>query len=613
MCGFLVEFSFDTYPRTSQEQFAVLLALSKHRGPDNSHIEATQDYQLGFNRLAILDLSSLGDQPMYSPSERYHVVFNGEIYNYKDLALAFELKDLTSTSDTEVLVHLFDKIGVEETLKQLNGMFAICIMDRENTTCHLARDMAGIKPLFYGVSHQGVVAASQFDQLFMHTWFATDLALRPEIVKEYFGFGYMQAPNTIYENIYQVNLGELVKITKSGVVEKTDLLTIDATISKRSTLETSKEVHHLLDTSVKMQLTSDVPLATFLSGGVDSPLITAIAKQHESTIKGFTVKVDDKDLDESEMARLYAQHLHLDHDIEPIDTARLLSAINAHFEKLPEPFGDYSSIPTYLIAKLAKEQYTVMLSGDGGDELFFGYPRMLDVIKKRHWFKIPFFIRRPIVILVIKLNLFASWAPYHYKTFSAWYFAKHCHISKSALDSFIPKIEVSEEFKTIYKFSGRNTKTELLKWMRLNEYYGHLQRVLVKVDRMSMAHSLEVRVPFLDKHVVEQAFCFAPDQFSSDSDLKQVLKRIMTHYFPNTLMHDKKKGFTVPMEHWLRHELKADVKKVILEAPIYGNDIIASNELKSYVMDFFNGKHNSAWGVWHIYAWQKWAIKYQFI
>jgi len=238
---------------------------------------------------------------------------------------------------------------------------------------------------------------------------------------------------------------------------------------------------------------------------------------------------------------------------------------------------------------------------------------MLDVIKKRHWFKIPFFIRRPIIRLGVKLNLFRSWAPYHYKTFSDWYFAKHCHISKSALDAFLPKTEVSHAFENIYKFSGRNTKVELLKWMRLNEYYGHLQRVLVKVDRMSMANSLEVRVPFLDKDVIEQAFHFVPKHFSSDAHLKQVLKQIMAHYFPSTLMHDKKKGFTVPMEHWLRHELKADVKKVILETSIYGKDIIASHELKSYVMDFFNGKHDSAWGVWHIYAWQKWAINYQFI
>lgn len=613
MCGFLAEFSFESQNLTNSSAFEDLLLLSGHRGPDHTNKVRGETYQLGFNRLAILDLSALGNQPIYSPSKRYHLVFNGEIYNYKAITKEFDLNDLTSTSDTEVLVHLLDAIGVAPTIKQLNGMFAISIIDTEDLTCYLVRDVAGIKPLFYGVSENGVVAASQFDQLFKHPWFATDLALRPDVMKEYFGFGYMQAPNTIYEHIYQVNPGELVKITQTGDIKRTDLLTINTTITSNSIKETSKHVDCLLDKSVTMQLASDVPLATFLSGGVDSPLISAIAKQHEPTIKGFTVKVDDEILDESEMARLYANHLNLDHEVEHIHKEELLSAVNAHFKKLPEPFGDYSSIPTYLITKLAKKHYTVMLSGDGGDELFFGYPRMLDVIKQRHWFKIPFFIRKPMVRLGIKFKLFRSWAPYNYKTFSDWYAAKHCHVVGSALDEFFPEVDVSHEFNTIYKFSGNNTKKELMNWMRLNEYYGHLQRVLVKVDRMSMANSLEVRVPFLDKHVIEEAFHFIPNHFNQNNHLKQVLKDIMRHYYPSTLIHDTKKGFTVPMEHWLRHELAADVKSVIFDTPIYGNDLIASDKLKRYVVNFFNGNHDSAWGVWHIYAWQKWAINYQLI
>ena len=175
MCGFLTEFSFDPNALTSAERFTMLLALSKHRGPDATLIEEGNTYRLGFNRLAILDLSPAGNQPKYSPSKRYHVVFNGEIYNYKTLEIQYELTHLRSTSDSEVLVHLLDVIGIEATIKSLNGMFAISIIDTHTNDLFLIRDFAGIKPLFYGSSEHGIVAASQFDQVFKHDWFKGDL------------------------------------------------------------------------------------------------------------------------------------------------------------------------------------------------------------------------------------------------------------------------------------------------------------------------------------------------------------------------------------------------------------------------------------------------------
>ena len=202
MCGFLGEFCFNDAKVTSEDSFKTLLELSKHRGPDASNTYRAETHQFGFNRLAILDLSPNGNQPKQTPSKRYNVVFNGEIYNYKDLAKQYDLKNLNSTSDTEVLIHLLDVLGVYETVKVLNGMFAIAIVDTDLNTLYLARDFAGIKPLFYGISQQGVVMASQFDQIYKHTWHKEHLVLRADGVKDYFGFGYMQAPHTIYETIY---------------------------------------------------------------------------------------------------------------------------------------------------------------------------------------------------------------------------------------------------------------------------------------------------------------------------------------------------------------------------------------------------------------------------
>src|SRR5690554_4533864 len=194
MCGFLGEYSF-TKNLSDSESFALLLYLSEHRGPDSTKIEEGSNYRLGFNRLALLDLSAAGEQPKRSPSQRYHLVFNGEVYNYKELKLKYNLQDLESSSDTQVVLSLLDLIGVEETVKELNGMFAITVIDTSINEFYLTRDFAGIKPLFYGMAETGVVFASQFDQIFRHTWIKDKLILRPEIMKEYFAFGYMQAPN----------------------------------------------------------------------------------------------------------------------------------------------------------------------------------------------------------------------------------------------------------------------------------------------------------------------------------------------------------------------------------------------------------------------------------
>jgi asparagine synthase (glutamine-hydrolysing) len=616
MCGFLTEFSFNPESLTNTDDFTALLALSKHRGPDSTLIHSGTGYQLGFNRLAILDLSENGNQPKYSPTKRYHVVFNGEIYNYKALEKVHELTHLQSTSDTEVLVHLLDLLGVEATIKQLNGMFSIAVIDTLSQDLYLIRDFAGIKPLFYGVSAHGIVAASQFDQIFKHVWFKEGIQLRPDIMKEYFGFGYMQAPNTIYENIFQVDPGTYLKITSEGVMETRDFKVFSTGVT--STLNeldssTIAAVKDCLERAVEPQLVSDVPLATFLSGGIDSPLISAIAKGVKRDIKAYTMAVNDKDMDESEQAGRYAKHLALEHHVHHIDEQDLLNVIDAHFKNMPEPFGDYSSIPTFLITKLAKQDHAVMLSGDGGDELFWGYPRMLDVVHKRHWFEIPFIMRRPIVRLANKLKLIHTWAPYVYNTLQDWVKAKHLHIFKTHLDTFFPKINFSKELNELYDLKTKRSSSELLKWLRFNEFYGHMQRVLIKVDRMSMANSLEVRVPFLDKQMITMAWNIEPQFHKKDRELKYILKGILKGFIPGSKIQKKKQGFTVPIEHWLKKELKDDVQNLIFDLPFYGADVMDVDAIKAYVIDFYSGKHAAAWGIWHIYAWQKWAVVHKLI
>jgi len=606
MCGFLGEFLFKKEAFISENAFSDILAFSKHRGSDDTKILKEINYRLGFNRLSILDLSTNGSQPKQSPSKRYNIVFNGEIYNYKALSKTYNLKNLNSTSDTEVLVYLLDVLGVKETLKVLNGMFAMMIVDTKENNCYMARDFAGIKPLFFGISDYGLVTASQFNQIHKHPWFIDKLQLSSDVVKGYFSYGYMLAPDTIYKDIHQVKPGELITVNSHGDINSDQFYAIETTIDYSEINEAI--LKSKLEAAVKHQMLSDVPLGTFLSGGIDSPLISAIAKSKSEDLEAFTLSVNDDVLDETEKATAYGAHLGISHHLIDIAPEELLKEVDAHFKFMTEPFGDYSSIPTYAVTKGAKSSKTVMLSGDGGDELFFGYPRMLHVIKLRHWFKVPFLIRKPLSRLAIKLGFLKSWAPYNFETFNDFVKAKQSYINKKVIVTAFPNTNDSNAFTSLFKFHNTFSKDNLLQKLRLNEFYGHLQRVLIKVDRMSMANSLEVRVPFLDKEIIDYTFKWFPKELKSKADLKYPLKKLLESYYPKPLIEEEKKGFAVPIDKWLRNQLKSDLERVIFNTPIYGNSNFEESVMQNYVNDFLNKKHDEAWGVWHIYAWQKWAI-----
>lgn len=605
MCGFLGEYSFkDTL--SEAQSFAELLSLSKHRGPDSTKITTGKNYRLGFNRLALLDLSPAGEQPKKSPSQRYHLVYNGEVYNYRELIETYSLQNLKSTSDTEVILHLLDALGVVKAVSLLNGMFAIAVVDTQDNEVYLTRDFAGIKPLYFGVNCSGLVFASQFDQLFKHPWFLSELKLRPEIVHEYFAFGYMAAPNTIYENIFQVNPGELLKIDGDGQVTKEDIVQFP----KETTLNSTYNLDALKSTlkkSVGLQLNSDRSLASFLSGGVDSSLVSSYAKEQKDDLQAFTLKVNDEDLNESNYAKTYAQHLNLDHKTLEVDETTLLSIIEEHFDAFSEPFGDYSSIPTYLVTKKASEFHTAMLSGDGGDELFWGYPRMYELLEKAAWFKMPLFLRKNAVRITNKLKITNTYAPYK-KDLETYWMEWHIKLPRELLSAAFKK-GFSAETNQRYGIDGKYSKKQLQQFLRWNEFYGHLQRILIKVDRTSMKNSLEVRVPLLDKNVIEQSWqMFFP--INELKDLKKPLKKLLQEKIPKNLIMVEKRGFSVPIELWFRNQLKQDLKETVLNADLYGKECFDQKELKDYVQDFLDGKHDNGWGVWHIYAWQKWANRF---
>ena len=618
MCGFIGEYLFTGLNKSNTIDFKDLLKLSFKRGPNHSGVVSKSNFQLGFNRLSIQDLSDLGNQPMQSSCERYHMVFNGEVYNFKQLKIDFNLSNIHSSSDTEVILRLIEKIGVHDAVKQLYGMFAIMVVDMELNKTFLIRDFAGVKPLFYGVSDYGIFAASQFDQVHKHPWFVDNLKLRKDIVKEYFGLGFMMAPNTIFHNIFQVNPGEIVTVDSNGHITKDSFEDFD---SENKVLIDEREKSFLehfendLSNTIKEQLVSDVPIATFLSGGIDSPLITALAKKHKTDIKAYTIGVDEKTIDESDKARQYADYLQVNHKVKSITKTDLINFIDEHFEAYPEPFGDYSSIPTFLITKEAVKDNTVMLSGDGADELFFGYPKLLHIVLNKSFFYGPIKLRKFINRAFIKLNILSTYAPVIYDKVSEWALGKQLYLPQNLLDSIVPDTLFSIELKTKFDTLDNSSKDslKLFSALKKNDFYTHMQRVLIKVDRASMGNSLEVRVPFLAKKIIKHGFSSGPKSIDSNYKLKNILKNTLALFLPKSIIFKKKKGFTVPMKSWLRNELKEELIEYIFDRKFYGDNILDVKIVKKYVQDFLDDNHDNEWGVWHIYAWQKWAYTHKLI
>jgi asparagine synthase (glutamine-hydrolysing) len=607
MCGIFGEFG---HRLIQKSEFLSLNDLNYFRGPDSSGYWTDNNVcQLGFRRLAIIDLSPAGNQPMISPNGRFVMVFNGEIYNYKDLQSELGLKkeNLKSHSDSEVVINAFQVWGVYKTAERLNGIFAIALFDRDTKSLYLIRDFAGVKPLYYGVIKDKLVFGSQYDQVFKHPDIKNNLQVNTTSLNDYVRLGYIPARDQYFQNTYQVLPGTILKINSEFKKEETKFFEFKvntlANLSETSD-RTLDRFNDVFDYTISNQLMADVSVGTFLSGGVDSPLVTARAKQFQKSLQTFTIGVHDQALDESIIAQSYAEYLGAENHMEYYDKQTLLGDLNSHFKAFSEPFGDYSSLPSYQVCKMARQNFTVALSGDGGDELFWGYPRFLNTADYSAWFKYPLLLRRIARQTFRKFGNNTS-GGVSFPSIGEWVFEQQSHNKSATIEKILPDTRASEFVSQLYEFRGSD-KTELLKWLRWNEFYGHLQRVLLKVDRTSMANSLEVRVPFLDKNVIAFASDLNPEIGSNHRQLKYILKKALSQNLPPALINQTKKGFSVPIEQYLRNDLKLEVLELLVGSELKPANIFDSQKVKKYVLDFMEGKNNSAWGIWQLFALQKW-------
>ena len=533
-----------------------------HRGPDNSSLVEYQFGEnklfLGHNRLAIQDLDPIANQPMQT--NRFAIVFNGEIYNHLELRKRCNISSWQTRSDTETLIVLFEQFGIDKTLSMLIGMFAIALFDKKEDKLYLIRDRVGIKPLYWTHQNGEFVFASELKG------FAPYLKqnLSDKSLIQFMSFGYTPANGSYYKDIYKLKAGHYIKFDGNGVYQTRywHLPKGKIDIEYEGAVD---EVERLIRSSIKYRLLSDIEVGSFLSGGIDSSLVSAIMQeQSNQPIKTFTIGFKDKDYNEAVFAKEVAKHIGSDHYeqiFEVNDVISLMSDMDKYYD---EPFGDASALPTMLLSKFTQEKVSVALSGDGGDELFLGYDRYFFVYRYYYLLrKFPQFSRDILSFLfrysnqdklekmaypikhLTQENLYSTIASYT----KPWMINSMFNI-EFVRESFQESSYL--EFQEIINFDNIDPFENFSKI----DFYRYLpDDILTKVDRASMRYSLEARVPLLDHRLVEFAYTL-PTEIKLKNGAKSILKDVLYKHIPQTLIDRPKMGFAVPLKKWFRAEMK---------------------------------------------------------
>ena len=606
MCGIAGELRFEKGP--SEADWRLLDRLMRRRGPDDSGLWSDEEYcTLAFRRLAILDLSPLGNQPMMDKSERYALVFNGEIYNFRDIRRELEGKGFVfaSSGDGEVVLKALIAWNTD-ALDRFNGIFAIAFYDRQTKELLLARDHAGIKPLYFLTGKNGVTFASQLDQILAHPW-SKGHEVDQQALGLYLRIGYIPAPYSILQDSSMLEPGAWVRFDtegkRCGGNYWQPLTNVGDKIGGDDAVDA---VDQTIAAAVKRQLVSDVPVGAFLSGGIDSPLVVAkMVEAGHPEVRTFTIGTKEHESDESIDARLYATELGVDQVIENITPDRVLELLPEVIEASTEPFGDYSIFPTMLVSKLASREFKVMLSGDGGDELFWGYPeRTAQLIISAPDLRTPHLLRRMRSAFRMIAGRGKS-VDLKYRTIGDWYLERHTRMRDSRLKSIFPQLRTLPDDFNGFDFASHD-RSDTAEWLRWNEFMYHLTMVLLKVDRASMHFSQEVRVPLLDKEVINVA---ARVDWRSCIDLRRkqgklpLRKSLAKHVRHQTQV---KKGFEAPMAEWLRGPLRQQFEELVLGQPELLGQAIDRRYLQTVYDEHLSGHQNHARGLWPLLSLALW-------
>jgi asparagine synthase (glutamine-hydrolysing) len=543
-----------------------------HRGPDSDGYFIDDGIALSIRRLAIIDLVT-GDQPAFNEDERVAVVLNGEIYNYRELRAELEARghSFRSASDTEVLPHLYEEYG-REMVQHLNGMFAFALWDGSRRRLFIARDRFGEKPLYWGIFDRQLLFASEPKALLAHP------AVRPELnvnaLRHYLSFDYVPAPLSIYEGINKLPAAHTLTLENGELeVERYWRLSYQTRQPVPTLNEAAEQLRDLLAESVSMRLVSDVPLGVLLSGGIDSSMVTAMAvRASAETVKTFSISFAEASFDESQYARRVAEFLGTDHHEERFSASVAANLVGDIGAWMDEPMSDPSLVPTYLLSRFTRKHVTVALGGDGGDEIFAGYPMYFGHRMARAYDRVPSLFKRGVVeplvnALPVKTkNLSFDYRARRFLTASHYDEVARHHIWFGSFTPHDQELLLTPEVKQssesdIYRNARRlfaecdsNDLTECMQSLDTQLYLA--EDILTKVDRASMAVSLEVRAPYLDPRVAEFAAGLPSRYKLHGYTSKYILKRAAKGLVPPFVWRRGKKGFGVPFAKWLKVELR---------------------------------------------------------
>ena len=636
MCGITGIYAFNELGKFHLINLAAATDALAHRGPDFGRNDIIDRVGLGHRRLSIIDTSADGHQPMRDPSGRYTIIFNGEIYNYQPLRQRLQQRGVTfqSATDTEVLLQLYVHEGAA-CLEQLNGFFAFAIYDEQRDVLFVARDRMGIKPLLYYHDEDKVLFASEMKSLLAY---GIEKNIDYLSLQQYLQFNYVPAPHTMLEGVKKLLPGQYLEVSKPRE-ERVQFTTYYQIPFDEQRLNPHKLTYEqqqqqlaaLLEDSVQQRLVSDVPLGAFLSGGIDSSVVATLASRHVPQLNTFSVGYRDEPFfDETRYARQVADQLGTYHTVFSLTNRDLHEHLHATLDSLSEPFADSSALPVYILSKETRQHVTVALSGDGADELFSGYNKHQAAWRVLHpgvaersvrtllplWQALPQSRRGALTNRVRQLQRFAEGAALtpkeRYLRWATFLSGPEAH---ALLSEASREHVVSSEYQVRTERLLRNISDEeesISQWLYTDSQVVLPNDMLMKVDAMSMAHGLEVRVPFLDHRVVEYAFQLPEESKMNRRMKKRIVQDTFRSVLPRSLYRRPKQGFEVPLLKWFRSELKSTIENDLLADDFVADqqlfDPTGVQQLKQRLFSSTPGDTHAT--VWALIVFQQWWKKY---
>jgi asparagine synthase (glutamine-hydrolysing) len=626
MCGFTGFWTTRAGPNQDMVKLGeVMNKTLHHRGPDDGGVwaDSSAGVVLGSRRLAILDLSPAGHMPMVSHNGRFVIAYNGEIYNFADIRKDLEKRgqSFTSNSDTEVLLNACAEWGVEPTLRRLNGMFAFALWDKQDRRLTLGRDRLGVKPLYYGWTQNSFVFGSELKALHAHPEFIRKQDR--ESLALFLRLGYIPAPYSIYEGVYKLPAGQFLTVSaprqRASPEAYWDPQTvIQGCIENRfagNFDEATDELDILLRDSVRLRMLADVPVGAFLSGGIDSSLVVSMMQaQASARVKTFTIAFQESSHNEAGYAKQIADHLGTEHTelhISPGEAQKLIPLIPGMFD---EPFADPSQLPTLLVSKLARQSVTVSLSGDGGDELFGGYSEYL---RGTHRLK---FLGN----LSPAVRKLARSSAKGMSAFGNGRFRRLAEVLQASSPEALHRYHVSQwkwpadllpavtepatPFTHAPAWNGSMTDAERMMYTDLVTYLP--EDILTKLDRTSMAVSLEAREPLLDYRFVEFAWRLPLEFKIHQGQGKRILRSVLSRYIPKPLFERPKMGFGVPVGQWLRGPLRSWAGDLLDHRKLQQEGVFNVEPIRRAWNEHLEGTRNRGVELWGILMFQAWQQKW---